>query len=433
MQHFGCLTEETESANDVLASLEKALSTSTPIDLLMIDNKFGLEKNNNVLSRISHDQRLKDLKVIIFSTLGLRSAANANQEIKFVDILLKPIRLQALQNALLEAFAPEGETGLPDRNAGRPINTRPQRTRIPRHVLLVEDNPINRKVVVNLLDRFGHQTETAENGAEALDILREKNFDLVLMDIQMPEMDGFEATMHIRAHEPVDDHIPIIAMTAHVLAGDIEHCLASGMDAYLPKPIKPNELFDCVERWAQAPGNRKTPTGPLRDVISGAVEEKNNGGSPQPEPDESGSPAPHGSPEAETETGEPEYRSLKWFERKTPDTTLPGTNPLHRRVEIDTPVKTDPPIPEPVPEPAQGQAISAEDEFLSKNLDGKRLTRLGEPQYLENILPRFGNDLPFFLSMFEEFVLQVQNKVLELKKAQVAGDAQAIKTPGPQP
>jgi CheY-like chemotaxis protein len=118
-------------------------------------------------------------------------------------------------------------------------------------ILLAEDNPINRKLVVEMLSRAGYPVETVENGRQAVEAVRHSRFRLVLMDVQMPEMDGFEATQVIREDEGDGAHTPIIAMTAHAMKGDRERCLAAGMDDYLPKPLQSRELFAAIERWSQ--------------------------------------------------------------------------------------------------------------------------------------------------------------------------------------
>jgi PAS domain S-box-containing protein len=116
-------------------------------------------------------------------------------------------------------------------------------------ILLAEDNLVNQKVALRLLEKRGHCVVVAESGKKALDAWREQRFDLILMDVQMPEMDGFEATAKIRDHEKSGrDHIPIIAMTAHALVGDRERCLAAGMDDYVSKPISTRDLFAAIER-----------------------------------------------------------------------------------------------------------------------------------------------------------------------------------------
>jgi CheY-like chemotaxis protein len=115
--------------------------------------------------------------------------------------------------------------------------------------LVVEDNAVNRLVATRLIEKQNHSVHTAANGQEALDMLERETFDCVLMDVQMPVLDGFEATAAVRNRErDSGGHVPIVAMTAHAMAGDLERCLAAGMDAYLTKPIQAKSLFATVER-----------------------------------------------------------------------------------------------------------------------------------------------------------------------------------------
>jgi two-component system, sensor histidine kinase and response regulator len=119
---------------------------------------------------------------------------------------------------------------------------------------LAEDNMVNQRLVTRLLEKQGHRVVVVNNGHEALAALERDGFDLVLMDVQMPELDGFEATARIRAREQdTGRHIPIIAMTAHALKGDRERCLAAGMDSYLSKPIQPPELLAVIESLTAVP------------------------------------------------------------------------------------------------------------------------------------------------------------------------------------
>ena len=115
-------------------------------------------------------------------------------------------------------------------------------------ILLAEDNPVNQKLAARLIEKWGHSVLTVGDGRQALDALQRRKFDVVLMDVEMPEMDGYEATAAIRAQEQrTGGHHPIIAMTAHALKGDRERCLAAGMDGYVSKPIRANELFEAIE------------------------------------------------------------------------------------------------------------------------------------------------------------------------------------------
>jgi len=122
-------------------------------------------------------------------------------------------------------------------------------------LLLAEDNSINQKLAVVLLQKAGYSVDAVENGLQALEKVRENEYSAVLMDVQMPEMDGLEATRHIRELEKnTGRHTPIIAMTAHAMRGDRERCLESGMDDYVSKPLEPKVLFSALDRWAQSDG-----------------------------------------------------------------------------------------------------------------------------------------------------------------------------------
>jgi CheY-like chemotaxis protein len=124
-------------------------------------------------------------------------------------------------------------------------------------VLLAEDNPVNKRLASRLLEKRGHQVSLASNGREALEAVKKQSFDLVLMDVQMPEMDGFEATAAIREWEKQNGkRVPVIALTAHAMKGDKEQCLAVGMDGYLSKPIDAHELDGVLEKYL----SRRMPT-----------------------------------------------------------------------------------------------------------------------------------------------------------------------------
>ena len=134
-------------------------------------------------------------------------------------------------------------------------------------VLLAEDNPINRKVATRILERQGHLVVTAENGRLAVQTLEQGDFDVILMDVQMPEMDGFAATAVIREREAEDGaaRIPIVAVTAHAMKGYRERCLAAGMDAYVTKPVHANELFAAIEEAIDVARSTATTSGRLNE------------------------------------------------------------------------------------------------------------------------------------------------------------------------
>jgi CheY-like chemotaxis protein len=168
--------------------------------------------------------------------------------------LLKPISVQDLRNALLRALASAAGRTAPSALAApaAPATIAALGLRI----LLAEDNPVNQKIAVRMLEKRGHTVEVVSNGLEALARLEQTSFDLLLTDMQMPGMDGFELTAAIRAGEgKTGAHLPIVAMTALAMKGDQERCLAAGMDGYISKPMRANELFEVVERFLPAHAN----------------------------------------------------------------------------------------------------------------------------------------------------------------------------------
>jgi len=161
--------------------------------------------------------------------------------------LKKPVVQPELYSALQRVVS-----GRADEQRQR-IQAKPpdEKAAIPLRILIAEDNPINQKIAIRLLEKRGHGPVAKSSGQEALAALEQEAFDLVLMDVQMPDMDGFEVTAAIREREKgAGRHIPIVAMTAHTMKGDRERCLAAGMDAYVPKPIDPEHFFRVVESFS---------------------------------------------------------------------------------------------------------------------------------------------------------------------------------------
>lgn len=192
-----------------------------------------------------------DAKVIMLTTAGQRSDALRCREFGVAAYLTKPVSRPELSDCILHILGtkPLGSAGATARIVH---DTAPETRKL--QILLAEDNIVNQKFAERLLERQGHQVTLALNGREALAALERADFDVVLMDVQMPEMDGFEATSAIRMKESrTGSHIPIVAMTAHAMTGDRERCLAAGMDGYVSKPIHAKELFEAMETLVKAP------------------------------------------------------------------------------------------------------------------------------------------------------------------------------------
>jgi signal transduction histidine kinase/DNA-binding response OmpR family regulator len=197
--------------------------------------------------------------VLMLTTAEHRGDRAISQRIGVAAFLTKPVRREDLSNAFALAMADlasasRAQTAGPEsRLAGDRARSRTRPAQSLR-VLLTEDNLVNQRVASRLLEKEGHTVFIANNGVEALRACEERTFDLILMDVQMPQMDGLEATSEIRKRERIGGtHIPIIAMTAHAMADDRESCLAAGMDAYLSKPIDIRFLFETIEKYCPQP------------------------------------------------------------------------------------------------------------------------------------------------------------------------------------
>jgi two-component system, sensor histidine kinase and response regulator len=250
---------------DALAVLRAAQQSGRPFTLVLADCQMPQADGFALAEAIKGDPALAGTIVVMLTSGGQPGDAARCRALNIAAYLPKPIKRSDLRAAILLALrAQSTET---DRQT---LVTRHslREARRTHGILLVEDNAVNQLVARRLLERRGHTVVVATNGREALAILEQAGwvgFDCVLMDVQMPEMDGFECTAVIRSKEPLTRvHLPIVAMTAHAMSGDEARCLAAGMDAYLPKPIEPNVLFDAVDRQflVSAAGGELRPAAP---------------------------------------------------------------------------------------------------------------------------------------------------------------------------
>ncbi len=232
---------------DALAVLDRAASSGKPYPLVLLDGQMPEMDGMNLARAIRGRPALAGAMVILLTSAGQMAKSADYQAAGIAAWLIKPVKQSELLDTILTVLGRPGQ-----RSGGR------VRTRVPRggrslRVLLVEDNLVNQTVASHLLENEGHTVAVAGNGKEALAALDRQPFDLVLMDVQMPEMDGFEATRWIRAREcGTGRRLPIIALTAHALKGDKARCLEAGMDAYLAKPIQPEELRQVVAEFFPA-------------------------------------------------------------------------------------------------------------------------------------------------------------------------------------
>ena len=234
---------------EALAQLRAAYQAGQPYSLILTDMHMPTMDGFTLVERIRETPELSAATIMMLTSAGHRGDAARCKELGVAAYLLKPIRQSELHSAIAHVLGAREQSGTV------PLITRfsLQDSRDPADVLRVlvaEDNPVNQRLATRLLEKRGHRVVVAANGQEALESLERGVFDLVFMDVQMPEMDGIEATGAIRQREQgTGKHQPIIALTAHAMKGDQEKCLAAGMDGYLTKPIRPQELDQILKKY----------------------------------------------------------------------------------------------------------------------------------------------------------------------------------------
>jgi signal transduction histidine kinase/CheY-like chemotaxis protein/ligand-binding sensor domain-containing protein len=236
-----------EDAKTALIALREAREEGRTFQLILIDANMPEMDGYALAEEIKKHPELGNAFIMMLSSAGFRGEAARCRKLGLSAYLTKPIKQSYLLDAIMLALG----TGVhKPGTAEMPLITRHSlsKARQQYHVLLAEDNIINQKLAVRILERREHQVKVANNGEEALEFLEKEPFDLILMDVQMPRMDGYQATAAIREKEiGTDKHIPIVAMTAHAMKGDREKCLESGMDDYISKPLKPYDLLKKIE------------------------------------------------------------------------------------------------------------------------------------------------------------------------------------------
>jgi len=237
-------------AAEALDALRRAAGAGRPFRLLVSDVQMPQCDGFRLAREVRGDPRLADVRIILLTSGGERGDGERCRELGVAAYLLKPVsRVELLETAGTVMAGPATPApGSPQLVTRHSI----QEARRPLSILLAEDNKTNQQVAVGMLQRRGHRVTVTENGLQAVEAVKRGHYDVVLMDMHMPEMDGVAATKEIRLW--LDGRpLPIIACTANVMSGEQERCLAAGMDAYLGKPFRAHELFAAVEGWEQAP------------------------------------------------------------------------------------------------------------------------------------------------------------------------------------
>ncbi len=251
IEPLGCRTTIVSNGFKALEKLRAAAESGDPFELVLIDKMMPVMDGEQAAIKIKSDPLIKETIIIILTSLGNRGDVKRLKEIGVKGYLIKPIKSSQMQKALLSAFKSVGE----DKEESDSMITRHSiaETSLDHEdicVLLVEDNTLNQKVALKLIQKAGIKVIIAENGKKAVQALKCSDFHLVLMDVQMPVLDGYMATEQIRRMEQgTDKHVPIIAMTANVMKGDREKCFKAGMDDFIAKPIMIDDLHEKLWKW----------------------------------------------------------------------------------------------------------------------------------------------------------------------------------------
>jgi ammonium transporter len=249
--------------DEALNLMRQAAQQGKPFDLAILDMEMPEIDGLELAHTIKADPTIASVRLVLLTSLGRRGDAKAAQEAGFIGYLTKPIRKGQLQACLetVMGFEPQDTTAVP-----RPFITAHHLLELGRQksarILVADDHQVNQQLAVMLMERLGHRADVVGNGQEAIEALSRIPYDAILMDCQMPEIDGYEATRIIRMSEGQTRHTPIIAMTANAIQGDREKCLKAGMDDYLSKPLRPEELARVLAHWLHQAVEERIPGTP---------------------------------------------------------------------------------------------------------------------------------------------------------------------------
>ncbi len=248
---WGLVSETAAGPIEALELLRRAVQADKPYKVVFSDLQMPEMDGVQLARAIRKDEELSGTLFILLSSLGPRPSTRVMQETQIGGYVAKPVKQSQLFDALATVLGVPGisvwSQNAEDRVIAEPVHA--AELQVQRRVLVAEDNPVNQKLTLKILEKLGYLAKAVENGVEAVRATELENYDVVLMDCQMPEMDGFQATAEIRRREAAGRRLPIIALTANAMKGDQERCLEAGMDDYVSKPILLNDLANALKRW----------------------------------------------------------------------------------------------------------------------------------------------------------------------------------------
>lgn len=355
VESLGSRVEAVASGAKGLETLRNAHRSGDPFHIVLLDMQMPGMDGEQTARAIKSDPSVKDVKILVLTSMGQRGDAVRLEALGCSGYLLKPVKQQMLFDAVVAVLGRKEDTStrLVTRHSlseNRKLNLR---------LLLAEDNPINQKLALVLLQKAGYSIDAVETGLQALEKVKVNPYNAVLMDVQMPDMDGLEATRQIRAWEESNgQHIPIIAMTAHAMPRDRERCIEAGMDDYITKPLEPRVLMNVLDRWTHnSTSETENAEEEMQDYSSDVHDTFAN-------------------------------MDEDWFGEPLPETTKPS----------------DQTQPKPAP-------------VFQTDSSSEKL-----PADLEAALFRFGGDRAFMMEMCQEFKENLPERMAEMKSALDAGD-----------
>ena len=253
-ESWGCRHTEVASGKEALAALRQAVREGDPYQVAVLDMCMPEMDGEQLAMQIKADPELAGTGLVMMTSVGARGDAARLEKIGFAAYLVKPVRQSHLYDclaAVIGRMQNRPATQAPDKERIITRHTLAERARRRARILLAEDNAVNQKVALKALEKLGYTADVASDGTQALAMATENRYDLILMDVQMPGLDGLEVTARLRdpAVQAKSSQAVIVALTAHAMSGDREKCLAAGMDDYLAKPIKVAELQGVISRW----------------------------------------------------------------------------------------------------------------------------------------------------------------------------------------
>ncbi|MCK5312836.1 MAG: response regulator, partial [Desulfobacteraceae bacterium] len=246
---WGCHYDEASSGEQALKKLKQAVNNNAIFEIAILDMQMPEMDGETLGKKIKQDPDLKNTTLVLMTSMGNRGDAKRFEKIGFAVYLTKPVKQSQLFDclALVSGIKTQDNTKQTETIITQHSLAEDQKSKL--RILLAEDNQINQKVAIAILKKLGYKCDVAENGNEALKALSKNQYSIILMDCQMPEMDGYKATQEIRNLDSKIKNIPIIAMTANAMEKDRNKCIEAGMDDYLTKPVKPQVLSDMLEKW----------------------------------------------------------------------------------------------------------------------------------------------------------------------------------------